>query len=129
TATTSETNPLFASAWDTPYGAPPFAKIQESHYGPAFDEGMRRHREEDRAIAEQEEAPTFDNTIAALERSGEMLNKVALVFFNLTATDSNEALQALEETYAPRLAAHSDHVMLNPKIFARVEALIASQAD
>lgn len=123
TATAQTDNPFFAATWDTPYGAPPFNQIKEEHYGPAFDEGMKRHRAEVQAIAQQTEAPTFSNTIDALERSGEMLRRVERVFFNLTATDNNDALKALQEKYVPALTSHYDNVLMDPALFGRVQAL------
>ena len=120
---TAAANPFFEEPWNTSYGAPPFDRIREEHYGPAFDAGMQRHSEAIEAIAKADSDPTFSNTIEALERSGAMLNRVAAVFFNLSASDSNEKLQKLRATYAPKLSQHSDSVYLNGALFERVRSL------
>lgn len=120
--TMDDGNPFF-DEWKTPYGAPPFASIDEQHYAPAFDEGMRQQLAEVNAIVANDDAPTFDNTIAAMEHSGALLEKVALVFFNLTASTTSDGLQALKERYAPRLSAHKDAIYLNRGLFERVRKL------
>ncbi|MDV3467368.1 peptidyl-dipeptidase Dcp [Stenotrophomonas sp. C3(2023)] len=118
----ASTNPLL-SASTLPYQAPPFDRIQDSDYLPAFNEGMRQHLAEVRQIADSSEPATFDNTIVALERSGETLTRVSRIFFGLVQADTNEARQAIQEEVAPKLAAHQDEINLDPKLFARVKSL------
>ena len=115
-------NPLLAD-WTTPFELPPFENIEPSHFEEAFEEAMKEARLESDAIADQEAAPTFDNTIAALEKSGKKLTKVARTFFNLTGADTNEALQKIERDIAPKLAKHSSDLLLNAKLYNRVAAL------
>ncbi len=124
----SETNPFFVSAFTTPFGAVPFDRITPEHFQPAFERGMAEHESEIEVIANQAAAPTFENTIAALERSGRQLDRVSMVFFNLTSANSNEAIRAIQTEMAPRLAAHQNAVLLNPALFARVQAVYANRA-
>ena len=113
----------FAVASDLPYGLPPFDRIREEHYGPAFDAGMAEQRREVEAVAADPAEPTFANTLEALERSGALLTRVAGVFLNLTSSHVTPGLRELEAEVAPRLAAHSDAIRLDPRLFARIEAL------
>ena len=115
-------NPLL-SAWDTPFGVPPFDKIKNEHYGPALEAGMAEHAKEVEAIANQSDEPTFDNTIVALERSGQNLGRAARVFFSLSGAHTNDDIKAVQRDMAPKLSAHNDAIQLNPKLFARVDAL------
>ncbi len=115
-------NPFFRP-WGTPYDVPPFDQIQTEHYAPAFEEGMKRHSAEIEAIINNPAAPTFENTIAALDRAGEMLSRVSLVFFGLNSANTNDALQKINAEMAPRLSAHQDAISMNPKLFARVKAV------
>jgi len=123
----SADNPLLHS-WDTPHGAPPFAAIRPEHFGPAFDAAFAEHRGEIAAIAGQEAAPTFANTIAALERSGRTLSRVAAAFFCLVGAHSDEAILALEREVVPRLTAHWDAIHMNQALFARIAAINAEPA-
>jgi peptidyl-dipeptidase Dcp len=123
----SADNPLLHS-WDTPHGAPPFAAIRPEHFGPAFDAAFAEHRGEIAAIAGQEAAPTFANTIAALERSGRTLSRVAAAFFCLVGAHSDEAILALEREIVPRLTAHWDAIHMNQALFARIAAINAEPA-
>jgi len=125
-ASAPETNPFF-SAWNTPFETPPFADIKEAHYLPAFQAGMDQHKKEIEAIIDDPAAPTFANTIEALERSGELLTKVGNVFYNLTSADTNDDMQKIEGTVAPLLAKHQDDINLNPKLFERVKAVHAQK--
>src|SRR5690349_7511245 len=118
-------NPPLRS-WDTPHGAPPFAAIRPEHFAPAFDAAFAEHRGEIAAIAGQTSAPTFANTIAALERSGRTLSRVASAFFCLVGAHSNEAILALEREVVPRLAAHWDAIHMNQALFARIAAVKAA---
>ena len=116
-------NNPFATASTLPFQAPPFNRIHDADYKPALEEGMRQHLAEVEAIANQPAAPTFDNTIVAMERSGQLLTRVSKVFFALTQSNTNDTLQAVQSEEAPKLAAHSDAIYLNPKLFARVKDL------
>jgi len=121
-------NPFF-SAYKTPYGAPPFDKIQVKHYMPAFLEGIKQQSMEIEAISSNKAAPTFENTIAALDFSGEMLRKVSSVFFALTESETNDELNDIAEKITPVLSEHSDNIYLNAKLFARVKTLYEKMAS
>ncbi|WP_323096530.1 M3 family metallopeptidase [Intrasporangium sp. YIM S08009] len=121
-ATTTDANPLLAPS-TLPFSLPPFAQIRVEHYGPGFDAGMAQHRDEVEAIAGSVEPPTFENTVVALERSGRLLSRVSLAFFGTSSSLATDAMQALEEEYAPRLTAHGDAVRLDPRLFARIRAV------
>ncbi|MGY8563554.1 peptidyl-dipeptidase Dcp [Paracidovorax citrulli] len=118
----ASTNPLL-SASTLPFQAPPFDRIKDSDYLPAFNEGMKQHLAEVRKIADNAEPATFDNTIEALERSGETLDRVSRVFFGLVQADTNEARQKIQEEVAPKLAEHQDEISLDPKLFARIKSI------
>jgi len=115
-------NPFFAES-PLPHQHPPFDRIDDAHYAPAFERGMADQIAEVEAIAGATEPPTFENTIVALERSGQLLNRVAATFFALSSADTNDAINAIRNEMAPRLAAHTDRMLLDPDLFARVEAL------
>ena len=115
-------NPFFAES-TLPFHAPPFDKIKDSDYAPAMEEGMKKELAEIDVIANNPEAPTFANTIAAMEQTGALLKRVTKVFFNLTTSNTNDTLQQIKAEQAPKLAAHSDAISLNPKLFARVKTL------
>jgi len=115
-------NPFYAPS-TLPFQAPPFDKIKDSDYQPAIEAGMAQQREEVRAIAENSAAPTFENTLVALEKSGQLLRRVTQVFVGVTQANLNPELQKVQETEAPRLAAHSDAIFLDSKLFHRVEAI------
>lgn len=115
-------NPFFAE-YSTPFNIPPFEKILNKHYLPAFEEGMKQQAEAVDAITENAEAPTFANTIEALENSGELLGRVNSVFFNLTEAHTNDSLQAIAELVSPKLSKHSDDINLNPRLFERVKTV------
>jgi peptidyl-dipeptidase Dcp len=115
-------NPLLET-WTTPFGVPPFDRIRAEHFGPGFEAALEDHRAEIAAIGNDPAEPSFANTIEALERAGEPLTRVASTFFNLTFSRADEALQAVERDWAPKLARHRMEVALDPAIFARVQAL------
>jgi len=115
-------NPLL-SRWSARFELPPFEKIEPHHFKAAFATALKEHKADVARIAGQEARPTFANTIVALERSGRLLEKVASVFYNLSGAHTNDALQAIEREMAPKLAAHETAIMLNSKIFRRVEDL------
>ncbi|MHC9085296.1 M3 family metallopeptidase [Luteimonas sp. RIT-PG2_3] len=121
-------NPFFAQSTLT-LGYPQFDRIKDDHFGPAFDAGMAEELKEVDAIANLADAPTFDNTIIALEKSGKTLGNARRVFANLNGTDTNDARKKINNHYAPRFAAHRDAIMLNPKLFARVDAIFQQRAQ
>jgi peptidyl-dipeptidase Dcp len=113
----------FAAPSPLLYQAPQFDRIKDSDYMPAFEEGMKQQRAEVDAIADNPQPPTFENTIVAFERTGELLTRVAKVFFNLDQSNTNETIQKIKADVAPKLAAHNDAINLNPKLWARVKTL------
>jgi len=120
-------NPFFAE-WKTPFGVPPFQDIKEEHFLPAYREGMARQKAEVGAILGNGAAPTFENTILALEHSGQFLDRVSSVFFNLTGAETNPKLQAVNREVMPLLSAHRDDLYLNAKLFQRVKAVWETRA-
>jgi peptidyl-dipeptidase Dcp len=121
-------NPLLRP-WHTPHAMPPFGDIEPAHFAPAFEVAMREHRAELEAIATQDEAPSFDNTVVRLDASGRLFNRVELVFHNLCASETSPALQAVQRELAQPLAAHSNAIYLNQRLFARIDALHAQRAS
>ena len=117
-------NPFF-KAWTTSFGLPPFDRIRPEHFPPAFDRGMSEQNAEIAAITSGAAPPGFANTIEALERSGRLLDRVSRVFFNLDASNTNEALEAIARDYAPRLAQHRMRIALDAGLFARIADLYA----
>ncbi len=115
-------NPFF-SEYNTPFQVPPFEKIMPEHYMPAFEKGMVEHKAEVETIINNTEEATFENTIAALDKAGELLGKTAVVFFSQTGVNTNDELKAIQMEIAPKLAAHADEISLNPKYFARIKAV------
>ncbi len=115
-------NPFFVES-TLPLHYPAFDKISDADFAPAFDRGMADHLKEVVAIADSAQPPTFDNTLIALEKSGQILERTSTVFFSLVGVDTNDARKAIQARYAPKLAAHRDAVTLNPKLFARIEKL------
>src|SRR6476660_9207163 len=115
-------NPLLEPS-RLPHALPPFALIRDEHYREAFDLGMVAHLAEVEAIATDPEPPTFENTLVALERSGQTLSRASLAFFGTSSSLATDAVQAIEEEYAPRLTAHADAVRLDPRLYARIRAV------
>ena len=115
-------NPFF-QAYDTPYNVPPFDKIKNEHFKPAILEGIKKHEEEINAIANASAAPTFDNTILAMENAGELLSNVNVVFSNFNSANTNKEIQNIAKETAPNLSAHRDNIYLNEKLFVRVKTL------
>ena len=113
----------FLTEWNTPYGVPPFDQIKTEHYLPAFEEAMRQQKAEIDSIVNNTEAPTFENTIEALEYSGALLDKVSAVFFNLSECENNEAMEEIAEKISGPLSKHSDDINLNAELFARIKAV------
>lgn len=116
-------NPFFMEKWGTPFETPDFSKVKIEDYRPAFDEGMIQHNKEIAAIADNTEEPTFQNTIDALEISGDLLTKTASVFYNLSSADTNEEIQKIQKEMAPIMSKHNDEILLNDKLFARIKAI------
>ena len=119
-------NPFFET-WDAPFAAPPFGAIAPEHFGPAFERAIAEHEAEITAIAGGTGTPDFDGVIGALERAGRALRRVGGVFWNLTGADTNESLQEIERNMSPILARHWQKIGLDPKLFARVDALHAAR--
>jgi len=115
-------NPFYTPS-PLPLQAPPFDKIKDSDYQPAIEAGMAQQIEEARAIADNPASPTFENTLVALEKSGQLFNRVMQVFGPVTSANLNPTLQKVKEIEAPKLAAHHDAIYLNPKLFQRVNAI------
>ncbi|AGM06688.1 M3 family metallopeptidase [Amycolatopsis keratiniphila] len=118
----SQDNP-FAAPSELPYALPPFDRIADEHFLPAFEAGLAEHAAEIEEIANSAEPPTFENTIVALEKSGRLLSRVSSVFFNLAGSNANDEIQRVQAEMAPRLAAHADAINLNPALFARINSL------
>src|SRR5947209_20278198 len=115
-------NPLLAE-WTASFGAPPLERIKPEHFPPAFEQALEAHRGEIAAIAGESAEPTFENTVAALERSGRALTRVSNVFYVLAGAHTSEPIQAIERDMAPKLARHWNEVHLNEGLFARLLAL------
>ena len=120
TSRAAGSNPFFAR-WNTTFGIAPFSQIEPRHFSPAFKKAFSRHRADIKMIAGRQARPTFTNTIQALEKSGALLMRVADVFFNLAGAASSEALQKIERELAPRLANHRTALLLNAKLFKRID--------
>jgi peptidyl-dipeptidase Dcp len=120
-------NPFFAPS-TLPFQAPPFDKIKDGDFQPAMEAGMAQEEAEIEAIANNPDAPTFDNTIVALEKSGQLLERVDAVFGGVTGANTNPTLQKVKTIEAPKLAAHQDFIHLNTKLFARI-AVIYKERD
>lgn len=119
----------FASDSTLPFKAPDFTKISEDDYAPAFEQGMAIHKAEVQAIIDNPAAPTFENTVVALEKSGRMLSRTARVFYMLTGTNTNDRLDAINREISPKLSAHSSSITLDPELFARVRAVYQRRAS
>ena len=121
-------NPVLQES-SLPFGAPEFAKYESTHYEPAFMEGFKEQRAEIDAIVANPDAPTFDNTIAALERSGKKLAKATGVFFNLNETDADDVMREAEKRLSPLFTEHSAYMTMNEALFARIKALYDTKAN
>lgn len=121
-------NPFYAPS-SLPFQAPPFDRIKDADYQPAIEAGMAEQRKEIDAIANDPTAPTFENTIVAMERSGQLLDRVMMVFGAIAQANTNPTLQKVQETEAAPLAAQSDYINLNAKLFARVQALYETRSS
>lgn len=123
----ADTDNPFLSEFETPYGTPDFDRIKVEHYEPAFLKGIKQQNEEIKAIVENPDEPSFENTIVALDNSGEILARVSGVFFALTEADTNDEMMALEAKIAPMLSEHSDNIFLNQELYKRVAAVHAQE--
>lgn len=121
------TNPFFET-WTTPFGTPPFQALSTEHFQPAYTAALEAHRKEIAAVVADPATPTFDNTVAAMERSGELLKRVDMVFSQLASADTSDALQAVERDMSPVLARHWNEVYLDAGLFARVDTLYQQRA-
>jgi len=118
----TEENP-FLTDYDTPFGTPPFDKIKEEHYMPAFKKGMELQKQEVDAIVNNPESPTFKNTIEDLDNSGELLTRVNYTFINLNAANTTDNMQNIAKEIAPLLSQHKDDIFLNESLFQRIKSL------
>lgn len=121
-----EGNP-FVKTWETPYGAPPFSEIADDHYMPAIKAGILELRDEIAAIADNAEPPTFENTIVALDLAGGQISKVSSTFGNITNTDTNDTLRALEADIYPMLTREYNKILFNEPLFERVKTVYAQK--
>lgn len=128
TSSDSTSNALLVRS-ELPYQAPPFDKIKDSDFEPAFEAGMKEHLSEIEKIATNSEAPTFENTLVAMEKSGQLLGRVNNVFSALTGANTNDGLQKLQEEVAPKLAAHMDAIYLNTQLFKRIQDIYSKKAS
>lgn len=118
----TEENPFF-SAYETPYNVPPFEEIKPEHYLPAFEKAMAEHKAEIETIINNQEAPTFENTIVALDNAGEFLSEVSSVYFGLKSAHGVDGIQAISSEVLTKLSSHDDDISMNPDLFKRVEAV------
>ena len=121
-------NPLL-SAWNTPYGLPPFDLVKASHFSPAFEVALLEHRSEIDALAALVAAPTFENTLVRFDKSGRLLARVRELFFNLTAAETSPELQKVELELAPKLSEHNSAIYMNAALFARIDAVHANASE
>jgi peptidyl-dipeptidase Dcp len=112
-----------------PFEAPDFDRIDESHFMPAFQKGIEEQLLEIEKIAQNSDEPSYENTIVAMEKSGQLLTRVQRVFFNLTSAHTNEKIQQIQAELAPKLAAHSDNILLNRDLFSRIESLYERRSE
>jgi peptidyl-dipeptidase Dcp len=122
TNTPKNDNP-FLSDYTTPFEVPPFDQIKKSHYIPAFEEGIKQQQAEIEAIVSNKEAATFENTILAYDKSGDLLTKVSVVFFNLSSSDSDDEMQQIAREISPKLSKHGDDISMNPVLFERISTV------
>lgn len=120
--TATAENPFFAE-YDTPFQVPPFDIIKPEHFIPAYEKGMEQEKAEIEKLADNPEAPTFENTIVALDRAGKLLSDVSRVFGGLSGANTNDEIKAIQKEMAPRLAAHRDEINLNKKLFERIKSV------
>ena len=119
----------FLKEYQTPFKIPPFEEIKFEHFEPAFMQGMKEHQEEIKEIAENPNEPTFKNTLEALESSGETLDKVSNVFYNLLGSNTDDEMDALAVKMSPLMSSHNDQILLNQSLFKRIKTLINKSAS
>lgn len=119
---TDMNNPFFKE-WNTPYGVPPFDEIKEAHYLPAIEQGVTEHEAEIKAIVDNNEEPTFENTILAYDKSGALLRKVNGVFSPLNSANTNDDMQAIAREISPMMTKHRDNISMNPELFAKIKSI------
>jgi peptidyl-dipeptidase Dcp len=124
----ADENPFFVE-WNTPFGSPPFDKIHEDHYIPAYEEGIRQHRADIDEIINNTEAPTFENTIVAYDNAGALLRKISSVFGGLRGAETNDSLQKIASIITPMLSSHSNSITLDENLFAKIQAVYNQRAD
>ena len=129
TACQQQSNNPFLGEYNTPFDVPPFEQIKNEHYMPAFEEGIKQQKAEIEAIVNNPEAPTFENTILALDLSGMLLRNVELTFFSFTEAMSNDTLRDIAAEVTPMLTAHGDDIMLNEALFERIKAVYDNRAN
>ena len=129
TACQQQSSNPFLGAYNTPFDVPPFEQIKNEHYMPAFEEGIKQQKAEIEAIVNNPEAPTFENTILALDLSGMLLRNVELTFFSFTEAMSNDTLRDIAAEVTPMLTAHGDDIMLNEALFDRIKAVYDNRAN
>ena len=120
------TNPLLAE-WTSPHGLPPFTEVKAEHFAPAFTVALKAHRDELDAIAANPAAATFENTLAAFDKSGRVLTRIDQLFYNLTSSETSPALQAVEREMAAPMAAHTNAIYMHAELFNRVDALYSQR--
>ena len=125
--TQAASNPFFGK-YRTPHAAIPFDKIKNEHFEPAFDKGIEELKEEVDKIANSSKPATFENTIVALERSGELLNKASSAFFNLLSAESNDEMMEISQLLSPKLSEASSYINLNEPLFKRIKAVYEARA-
>ncbi|HBL72486.1 MAG TPA: peptidase M3, partial [Bacteroidales bacterium] len=116
-------NPFFAKKYGNPHETLPFDKVKLEHFMPAFEKGFAQHEREIKAIAANKALPTFDNTIAALDYSGQLLHDVSAVFYTLTGSENTDELMALSTRISAMQTAHSNKISLNEPLFSRIKAV------
>lgn len=121
-------NPFF-SEYETPFKTPPFDRIKNKHYMPAIKEGIKQEQKEIDAIATNEAAPTFENTVVAMEKTGALLDRVQYVFYNMLSANTNDELQKIAKEASPLLSKHRDDILLNEKLFKRIKAVYGQKDD
>ena len=126
--TTTQENPFFVE-WNTPFGSPPFDKIHEDHYLPAYQEGIRQHAAEIDAIVNNSEEPTFENTIVAFDQSGALLRRISPVFGGLRGAETNARLQEIARETTPMLTQHYNAIRLNERLFERIQTVYNQRAE
>ena len=121
-------NPFF-SDYNTPFGVPPFDLVENEHFIPAFEEGIKQHEAEVEAIVSNPNTPDFENTIAALDYSGDLLSRVGSVFYNYNSSNTSDEIQAIAQEIAPIMSSHRDNINLNADLFKRIQAVNAKKDE